>query len=65
MQIPMKRMLNVQDAAQYLSIGRSSLYLRLKSGEIRSYKIGGRRVVDIIDLDKFIDSIKGEKNSQE
>ena len=63
MQKPIIRMLNVRDAAKYLSISRSNLYLWLNTGKIRSYKIGGRRIVDIEDLDKFIDRLKNETES--
>ena len=60
MQKPTSRLLNVREAANYLSISRSNLYLWLKSGRIHSYKLGGRRVVDVNDLNLFIDHLKYE-----
>ena len=40
--LPPDRLLTVKEAAQYLSIGKSTLWLRVKSGELPSYKVGQR-----------------------
>jgi excisionase family DNA binding protein len=63
MQKPINRILNVKEAANYLTISRSNLYLWLKSGKIPSYKLGGRRVVDVNDLNSFIDNLKNENHN--
>ncbi len=63
MQKPTCRLLNVREAANYLSISRANLYLWLKSGKIISYKLGGRRIIDINDLNLFIENLKNQKES--
>ena len=54
-----QRLLNVKMAAKYLSISRSKLYQWMDAGRIKSYRIDRRRVLDIRDLDDFIDGLKG------
>lgn len=48
--------LTVVEAAETLRIGRSSVYELIASGELRSLKIGARRLIARDDLDAFIDS---------
>lgn len=57
-----KRLLNVNEAANYLSISRAKLYQWSKDQRIKSLKIDSRRLFDIIDLDSFIASLKELKN---
>ena len=40
-----ERLYSVADAAAQLSIGRTALYSQLQHGHIRSFRIGGRRLV--------------------
>ncbi|MCK9463728.1 MAG: helix-turn-helix domain-containing protein [Proteobacteria bacterium] len=40
--LPSDRFLTVKEAAQYLSIGKSTLWRRVKSGELPLYKVGQR-----------------------
>ena len=60
MQIINKRLLSVIDASKYLSISRSKLYQWLERGRIPSVRIDGRRLIDIKDLDQFVDDLKAE-----
>lgn len=53
-----KRLLNVKAAAEYLSISRALLYQWLKKDKIKSVRINGRRLIDVHDLDQFVDSLK-------
>lgn len=53
-----KRLLHSNQAAEYLSISRSKLYQWLKNGKIPSMTVDSSRLFDIVDLDKFIDSLK-------
>lgn len=46
----------IPDACRRLGIGRSSLYELIKSGEIRTIKIGSRALVPEAELQKVIDS---------
>jgi excisionase family DNA binding protein len=45
----------VEDAARILSVGRSTVYDLIRSGRLRSIKIGRRRLVPRSALDAFID----------
>jgi excisionase family DNA binding protein len=47
-------LLSVEEAARYLSIGRSEIFKMLREGRIRSIKRGRRRLVPKSELDKFI-----------
>jgi excisionase family DNA binding protein len=53
-----KRLLDVKSAANYLSIGKTLLYQWITAGKIPCIKINSRRLVDVNDLDKFIDELK-------
>ena len=53
-----KRLLDVKSAAEYLSIGKTLLYQWIKAGKIPCLKINSRRLIDVNDLDKFIDELK-------
>jgi excisionase family DNA binding protein len=58
MQEQKPRLLNVISAAEYLSISRSKLYQWMKAGKIKFYHIDRRTVLDIRDLDEFIENLK-------
>ena len=53
-----KRYFTIAEAAKYLTITRATLHRHVKGGEIPSYKIGGRRIFDKVDLDKWVHSKK-------
>ncbi|MBN1997749.1 helix-turn-helix domain-containing protein [candidate division KSB1 bacterium] len=53
-----KRLLNVNQAAEYLSIGRSKLYQWVRKGEIPSITLDSRRLFDVNDLDEFVERLK-------
>jgi excisionase family DNA binding protein len=55
-----KRLLSVIEASEYLSISRSKLYQWLQRGRIPSVQIDGRRLIDVKDLDQFVDDLKAE-----
>lgn len=52
------RLLGVPESATYLGIGRSTLYELFEAGEIHSVSIGGRRLVPIEELDRYVESLK-------
>lgn len=54
-QIP-PRWLRPGAAAKYASISRSTLYAAISAGTIRSCKVKGCRIIDILELDRFISS---------
>jgi excisionase family DNA binding protein len=49
------RCLRVEDAARILNVGRSTVYDLIRSGRLRSIKIGRRRLVPRSALDALID----------
>lgn len=49
-----KLLLTVDQAAERLSIGRSLFYARLLRGDVRSIKVGRRRLVPAAALDEFV-----------
>ena len=55
-----KRLLDVKEAANYLSISRSKLYQWAERDRIRSVRIDTRRLFDVNDLDEFVESLKAE-----
>ena len=55
-----KRLLTAKEAANYISHSRSHIYKLLKSKEIKSFKIGKRRLFDIQDLDLYIEELKND-----
>ncbi|HEY9471707.1 MAG TPA: helix-turn-helix domain-containing protein [Propionibacteriaceae bacterium] len=52
------RCLSVEQAAQLLNVGRSTAYDLIRSGQLRSVKIGRRRLVPRDALDSFIDKLQ-------
>ena len=51
-----KLVYSVDEAAQRLSIGRTLAYELIRSGELRSLKIGHRRLIARDDLEAFVQS---------
>ena len=49
-----KLVYTVDEAAQRLSIGRTLVYSLIASGQLRSIKIGGRRLISRRQLECFI-----------
>ena len=59
-----KRLLDVKEAANYLSISRSKLYQWAERDRIRSVRIDTRRLFDVNDLDEFIEGLKAEQGKK-
>jgi excisionase family DNA binding protein len=57
-----KRLLDAKSAANYLSISRALLYQWNAKGKIPSVRINSRRLFDVLDLDRFVDSLKVKNN---
>lgn len=51
------RLLDIQQAADYLSISKRKMAQLLSSREVPSRKLGRHRRIDRKDLDKFIESL--------
>jgi len=52
----MQTAIRVALAHKRIDVGRSKFYEMLNKGEIPSIKIGGRRLVRVADLDRWLDS---------
>lgn len=50
-----RRCLSVEHAAEYIGLGRTSVFELLKAGELQSIKIGQRRLVVRASADAFIE----------
>ena len=48
------RVLSVQQAAQELNVGRSTIYQMAAAGEIRSVKARGRILIPAVAIDEFL-----------
>jgi excisionase family DNA binding protein len=53
-----KRLLDIRAAANYLSISRSLLYQWIDKGRISALKINTRTLIDVYDLDNFVENLK-------
>jgi excisionase family DNA binding protein len=56
------RLLRVEEAAQLLGIGRSLAYQLIRTGRLRSIKIGSRRLVPIAAIDEAISALLEEES---
>jgi excisionase family DNA binding protein len=45
---------SVEEAAEMLSLGRSSIFMLLKEGQLKSVKAGKRRLIPIVELEAFL-----------
>lgn len=50
-------LVSVEDAAKAIGLGKSKLYELLLSGQLKSLKIGRRRLISRHDLNEFIDGL--------
>ena len=53
-----KRLLDVKQAAEYIGISRAKLYQWMDKDKIPSVRIDSRRLLDVHDLDEFVDNLK-------
>ena len=50
---PEARFVGVAQAHEVLGLSRSSVYLLLENGTLRSVRFGGRRLIPVEELDRF------------
>ncbi|WP_197025978.1 helix-turn-helix domain-containing protein [Nocardioides sp. URHA0020] len=50
-------LLTVEEAAQYLRIGRSKIYELLRDETLASVRIGRRRLVHVVEVNRYADSL--------
>lgn len=58
-----KLMNEVQEACERTGIGRSKLYQLMTAGEIKSVKVGKRRLIPEEDLQGFVARLRAEQAS--
>jgi len=58
-----KLVYSVIEAAEALSIGRTLIYDLIRTGELRTLKIGHRRLVARADLDDFVARLQGKESA--
>ena len=51
---PRRLMYDIEEAAAMLSISRSMVYVKMRTGQIASVKVGARRLFAHSDLETFI-----------
>jgi len=59
-----KRLLDVKAAAAYLSISRALLYQCIGAGKIPIIKLRKRTLIDVHELDVFIENLKKEQRGE-
>lgn len=58
-----RKLLNMREAAILLSLGRSSLYTLVATGQIRSVKIGRSRRIPADAIDEFVARLLAQETS--
>jgi excisionase family DNA binding protein len=58
---PARLAVSVEEAADMIGVGRSTMFALLESGEVRSVKVGTRRLVPVRALEEFV----GQSGSQQ
>ncbi len=53
-----RRLLGVQEVARTLGLSQRAVWALLSTGELPSFKLKRRRLVDSVDLDLYIASLK-------
>ena len=46
----------IDEAVKATGLGRTFLYERMASGELKSIKVGGRRLIRVVDLVDFLEN---------
>lgn len=59
------RLHDLKKVGQRLDVGRSTVFALVKSGELRSVKIGNRRLVSESALVEFIDRLEASANTMQ
>ena len=59
------RYVDVKAVSGYTSLAESTLYEWAGQGKIPSIKAGGRRLFDLVDIDRYMASLKRTNNQEE
>ncbi len=58
-----KRLLNADEASEYLSIGKTTLYSWVKRSKIPVLKIDSCTRFDVLELDEVVEKLKAERQA--
>jgi len=61
-QVEPRRMLTVEQAAEALSVGRTTMFALVKSGDIESVRIGHLRRIPADAIDAYVASLVAEQH---
>jgi excisionase family DNA binding protein len=53
------RAVSVEAAAKLLSVGRTTMFGLIRSGEVRTVTIGRRRLVPVSEVDAYVERLRG------
>ena len=59
-----KRLLSVEEAAEYLSIGKTKLHSWIKRKKIPVIKLDSSTRFDVLELDAFVDGLKADRDKK-
>ena len=59
-----KRLLSVDEAAEYLSIGKTKLHSWIKRKKIPVIKLDSSNRFDVLELDAFVDELKADRDKK-
>jgi excisionase family DNA binding protein len=48
------RVVSVPDAAVMVGLGESTVWAKLASGDIKSFRLGGRRMIRVEEIERFL-----------
>ena len=55
-------LLTINQVAAMLNLGRTKTYEIVRSGKIKSVKVGSRRLIPRQDVERFVEDISDDKN---
>lgn len=62
--VPIPRLsVGVEEAAELLGLGRSSVFNLMKDGQLRSIKVGKRRLIAMSELEAFLSRLQNGAGS--
>lgn len=53
---PTRQLISVMEVAQILSVGRSTVFHLIRAGELKSIRVGSRRLVPVSAILSFVES---------
>ncbi|WP_433572844.1 helix-turn-helix domain-containing protein [Streptomyces sp. CA-251247] len=60
---PQRRMHRVEVAAELLDVGRSTAYVEIRLGRLRTVRVGRRRLIPTEYIDEYVELLKREADT--